>query len=77
MGSTVKFIEQEYKAPGEGGGPERVGLKMSKFRGYYELFCGTIFSNRGVLSCANQGFGHISVYLLGYNLCDSPFFANI
>ena len=45
-------------------GAERVALAVSKFRGFYELFCGTIFSDQGVLSCAYQGFGHVSVYLL-------------
>ena len=40
-------------------------LGVSVFRGFYELFCGTILSNQGVLSGANQGFGHVSVYLLG------------
>lgn len=66
MGSKAKFSEQEYKAPGEGGGPGGLPAPVSKFRGVLlELFCGTIASNQGVLRDATKGFGHIPVYLLG------------
>ena len=38
LGSKAKFIEQVYKAPGEGRGPERVALGVPKLRGVHELF---------------------------------------
>lgn len=63
--SKAKFTEQEYKAPREGGGPEWVAPGVSKFGGFHELFGRTFLSNQGVQSRANQGFGHVSVYLLG------------
>ena len=75
MGSKAKFTEQEYKAPREGGGPEGTASRVSKFRGFYEFFCGTMLSNQGVLSCANQGFGHLPYYLLDEcPRADGPFF---
>lgn len=43
---------------------ERVVPGVFTFRGFYELFCGTSLSDQGVLSLANQGSGHMSVYLL-------------
>ena len=43
------------------GGPKRVALRVSKLRGFYELFHRTILSNQGGMSHANQGFGHVSV----------------
>ena len=63
--SKAKFIEREYKDAGEGGGPEWVAPGVSKFRGFYELFCRTFLSNQGVLSRSNPGFGHVSVCLIG------------
>lgn len=65
VGSTTKFIEQKNKVPTEDRGPKRAALRVSKLRGFYELFCRTFLSNQDVMSPANQGFGHISVYLLG------------
>lgn len=58
MDSKAQFTEQEHKAPGEGGGLwEAPGV--SKFRDFYELFWGTFLSNLGMLSRANQDFGHV------------------
>ena len=62
MVSKAKFIKQEYKALGEGVGPKWVALRVSKFKDFYELFGGNILSNQGVLSNANEGISHISVY---------------
>lgn len=45
--------------------PERVVPGVSTLRGFFELICGTSLSDQGVLSFANQGSGHMSVYLLG------------
>lgn len=48
-----------------GKGTWLVWPRVSKSRGFYELFGGTSLSNQGVMSHANQGFGHRSVHLLG------------
>lgn len=65
VGSKAKLTEQGYKDPREGGGPEWVSPRVSKCRGFYELFCGNFVSNQGVLGCAKQGSGHKTLYLLG------------
>ena len=59
------LLSRSINLPERGGGPKWVAPRVSKFKGFYELFYRTLLSNQGVLSHASQGFDHVSVCLVG------------
>ena len=71
MSKSIKLPEREVD-------PSGLPPGVSKFSGFYELFCRIFLSNQGVPSPANQSFGHVSVSLLGQSpRADGLFFADI
>lgn len=64
-GQQSKLTEQASQVPGEGGGQSRLPSEFPSLAGFVSSVM-ELSSAVGVLSRANKGFGHISVYLLGY-----------
>ena len=63
-GGQQSQLSSSIKFPGKEGDLRGLPLELLSVGVFMNSFVGTIFSNQGMLSHANQGFGHMSVYLL-------------